>query len=286
MSSRSLLSISVAAVAIMVVVLDSAVMSFVENTLPAIFQKYYAPVILGLVVFIATTLRYIGQRLTRIELQEIARTRLNELFDTLKKNEGKIKSNQYLESLQENIIDEARQQIDGIGTITPHHPLTVNNEFQRIQYIRHLFKNNQCKEIIAVTYDINNYFLNFWGGQNYDEFIKVNKFAAKRATIKRYFIVNKVEFEDPRNEKRLLYNQILSGLSNTKKITHKLIYEEDLLRLAPDFPKRSFLLIDNFITSEIKYGSERGYLAFGEQESIVQLKNRHRKLTEIRSASS
>jgi hypothetical protein len=67
-------------------------------------------------------------------------------------------------------------------------------------------------------------------------------------------------------------------LKNLKNVETHVIWEDKLLAMHPDFPKRSFLLIDNHVTSEIKQGDFNGYFAFGNRESIERLKTRFEKL--------
>lgn len=207
------------------------------------------------------------------------------LYNSYNKNLPTIQNTKYLNDLTTEIVNVSSSLIDKIASHPQGSVVQVNNEYQRIIYLRNLFKLKNTAKIIALTYDYNNYFMNFWSGLQLDQFVDVNLDAAKHASIERYFIFSKSKNNHKKEKKELLID-IFKDFEAYPQINTFLIWEEDLKKVAPSFQKRSFLLIDNFISSEVKYtvGNDElpGYISFGNTDKIKLINKKIAVLESIR----
>ncbi len=208
------------------------------------------------------------------------------LYTAFLKNRERVHSIRYLNELTKELVNSSSLLIDKIASHPEGTDIIVNNEYQRILYLRNMFKIKSTKKIIALTYDYADYFNSFWSGLQLDQFVEVNLEAARHATIERYFVFSRNRDIKDKTKKELLIN-IFRDFDKVERIKTYLIWQEDLISLFPDFWKRSFLLIDDYITSEVKYEIDNesklpGYISFGNNETINKLKTKIERLESIR----
>jgi hypothetical protein len=192
---KNTLTLTLLIIPIIVLLLKTTLGEIIENTIKKWGPEVYPAILLAAVVSALIAFSSIKTLLSSLLLQESIRDSLLNLFQVSKRNESIIEKNKYLKKLYEEIISDTTSQVQELASTNSTNILIVNNEFKRVQLIRHLFSSQINKEISAVTYDDKEYFLNFWGGLNMEQFIDVNQKASENGTvIKRIFIFNKKNF--------------------------------------------------------------------------------------------
>lgn len=131
-------------------------------------------------------------------------------------------------------------------------------------------------EILAVTWDVYDYFINYWGEDDINAYINRNKRVADLGVkIRRIFVVNRNNFDiSKKNRLKTILSQ-----TNHNNIETKWVYEDQMKTSIFNEGKSSFLLVGTatgykIATESIGTHNDRLYMDFNSRGKAIQLKDR------------
>jgi hypothetical protein len=185
----------------------------------------------------------------------------------------------------ERIVQEALSQAE-VQMGNPERVNTNQDEDYRLFLLHEAVKNSK-DYIWAVTFDEAGYFDRFWISRFGDGYIRSNFDATRRGvTIKRIFVVQREVLTGKNADKARLFSALIKKLRRGGENMHVYVIAFDDLPGSIQSSTRSFLVADDYITSE-SIGLENGipvggYVAYGERDrSLDELKRRFEYLEHI-----
>lgn len=203
---------------------------------------------------------------------------LQQLEDLAHSKENINKMPHIVRKYMEGIMKES---VAYIKSVSEGAEVALNSESDRVTKINEVMEDSEQK-VLAVTYDADNYLMEFWNTQDRDKYLELNKKIAEKSKVNRIFVVDDKTLSD--NAKRDLLKSICENLSGVDNIKTKVIKAEAAKTLRAE--TTSFIVIDDAIASESTtgVGNLRGqkYMSFGNKDIVNKLTLRFKAFDSIK----